>query len=442
MRWKLFLFTLLTSGWAWAGGTIEHRVGSGGGSVKFNVGSGGGQVKYSLGLTEPINFAFISASSNTVGVSWTTHDLTPAPTNYTVQVSTNSNFAATLVSSDTANLTSTTTATLLVNRVYYGRVRAIAPVFDPSPWSGVRSSATLAVVPVTVVSTWTGVTSSSLTMNWSKGDNPASTLFEAQLSTVSGLGSGTILSSSTSNENAGFTGLTSGGTYYGQVRAVSVVGIPTSFLSVGSTVTIASSGPQFVQSSCSIAGVTDPISLTFNSAVTVGNSIFVGPVTTGEGHLVGSVVDNKSNTYTQRSTSPGTSSELSIYDSLSVTTGGSGFTVTFDASGTGGGVQMCMAEFSGVTSFGQQTTATGTGTAVDSGNLTEAVTALWIGGMTHEGGTTSLTETGGWSLIGEVETATIMPLSMTYLISAAVTDSATWTAGTSVTWRSCISTYR
>ena len=326
MRWKLFLLPLFLASAAFAGGTVEHRAGSGGGTVKFSAGSGGGTVKYSLGLTEPINFAFISASSNTLGMSWAAHDLTPAATNYTVQVATSADFSGTVTSSSTANTTSTTTATLSVNKLYYGRVRGTAAIFDPSPWSGVRSTATLAVVPVTVISTWTGVTSSSLTVNWGASDNPAGTTYVCQISTVSGFGGGTTLSSTTLNTTAGFTALNAGTTYYGQVKAVNVLNMSTAFLNLGSTVTATSLAPVFGSTSTSgLVGTSSPI--VWSHTVPSGSNrclvVVFNATSGGTAQTITGVTFNTSESFTQAvqdSGGPGESVSIWVLINPTVTT--------------------------------------------------------------------------------------------------------------------------
>lgn len=221
-----------------AGGTPASTDDLGGSAVLEYPGEGGsGQIKLSIGLTEPINFAFTGSSSGTLTATWSAPpQLTPAPTNYSMQVSTNQNFTPTVVTTDTVGLTATGGG-LLVNRVYYGRVRATTNGFDPSFYSGVRSTATLAVTPVTVASTWTMVGLSSVTVDWAAGDNPENTQYVCHLSTVSGFGSGTTLSSTTLNTLATFTGLAQATTYYARVKAVNHSGIDTTYLVFGSTVT-------------------------------------------------------------------------------------------------------------------------------------------------------------------------------------------------------------
>lgn len=262
-----FLFAALP---VFGGGQGKIQVGSGGGNASIIAGAGGGTMRISLGLSEPTNLAFTSASSNTIAASWTGSGLTPPASNYTLTLSTNSNFSAPTVSSSTPGTTATLSG-LSVNRVYYGRVLATSNDFNPSPYSGVRSTATLATTPVTVVSTWTGVTSSGLTVNWGAGDNPSGiTNYICQLSTVSGFGSGTTLSSATSNTSAGFTGLSGGTTYYGQVQAVNPNNIATTFFNAGSTVTVTSTAIILLTASTATAQSANPI--TWSHTVPAGNN--------------------------------------------------------------------------------------------------------------------------------------------------------------------------
>lgn len=229
--------TLLLPAIAGGGGEVRFDRGSGGGDVQFDRGAGGGNVQFDLGLSEPINLTFTAVSSNTLSVSWSIRDLTPPASNYHMEISSGANFSAPLSSSDTVG-TAVSFSGLAVNRWYYGRVRGTHDTFNPSPWSGIRSTATLAVTPVTVASTWTMVGLSSITFAWAAGDNPVTiTQYVAHLSTVSGFGSGTTLSSTTYNLNATFTGLAQATTYYGRVKAVNLNNVSTAFLTVGSTVT-------------------------------------------------------------------------------------------------------------------------------------------------------------------------------------------------------------
>lgn len=103
------------------------------------------------------------------------------------------------------------------------------------------TTATLANIPATAVSTWTAVNYTSVTVNWLANSNPTNvTQYVVNLSTVNGFATGTTLSSTTYNLNATFTSLSVATTYYAQVKTVNHSGLSTSFLTIGSTVTISS----------------------------------------------------------------------------------------------------------------------------------------------------------------------------------------------------------
>lgn len=423
-----------------AGGTIT--AGTGGGRIIAQRGAGDATMLIFNGYQPPGDFRFTAVSSNSLTTSWNAA-LNPSATGYTLQYSTASDFTGTILSSVTQALTGTI-GSLSVNVLYYARIKSEYHGGINSVFSQTISTATLTVIPVAVASTWT-VTTTSVGILWSRGDNPANTtLYQVQLSTVSDLASGTVYSSSTYFVSSTFTSLTAGNTYFAQVQSINLVSVPSSFLHLGSTKTNANTAPTLVQSSCMAAGLAlvDPLTLTFNSAVTAGNNVVVVPNSSGFGHDLTSVSDSVGNTYTQRSTNGSGSARVSIYASTNVPTGGA-FTVTFDMAGAGGFGEMCIAEFSGANVFSQQNSGTATDSSPTSGNITEAGQALWIGGLTHStGGTITLTEDGTWTLIGEEENNSAgQALSMIYKVQGGATDDAAWTTGSAVTWFAVAATF-
>lgn len=107
---------------------------------------------------------------------------------------------------------------------------------------------TLAVTPgppLPGVSTFTVVNATAATLNWSSGTaaggyNPSGTRYELQISTAFDF-SGTVISSITYSLFAGTSNLNANTTYYFQVRALNNSGVPTLFVNLGSTSTLAAS---------------------------------------------------------------------------------------------------------------------------------------------------------------------------------------------------------
>ena len=131
---------------------------------------------------------------------------------------------------------------LNINTTYYTE---ISTSVASGPYTNLGIIATLAVVPAAPVnsSTITALSAAGLTLNWSSGTagtgyNPAGTLYLAEISTMAGFVPLTA-SSQTYNLNAAFAGLNSDATFYLQVEALNGGGVPTSFVSFGSTATIA-----------------------------------------------------------------------------------------------------------------------------------------------------------------------------------------------------------
>lgn len=117
-------------------------------------------------------------------------------------------------------------------------------------------------------------------------------------------------------------------------------------------------------------------------------------------------------------------------------------TVTFDIAGAStGDITVVVAEFSGAattTPLGVTSSAVTTGSSASSGTtaaLDQADGMLW-GALSHSGADTTITETGGASLLQENEGGTAdIPISTTYEITSDTTgQAATWTLGASRTY--------
>lgn len=195
--------------------------------------------------------------------------------------------------------------------------------------------------------------------------------------------------------------------------------------------------PTLVQSSCTQSSKVDPISLTFNSAFTIGNTSVFGVVDTGETLDSTGGSDNKSNVYTMypAATIGDSGARAAFYVSTNTTGGGSGMTVTIDASGTGATMSGCIAEFSGVTAVKTSSKTLATSVNVNTGTATySGSSALALGLMTFStGGTITITPINSETQIGEIENnSAYQAFSMVYKLLGSTPESMRWTMGSSV----------
>lgn len=432
---KWIVVFLLQTSIAFGGGSITIEQGE----SSITIEQGTGSILMSREYDPPMNFVYTNSSTGTLTASW---DHSPAPpiSDYTFRVSTAGDMTGTVTSSTTISNSALLGETpLSINTTYYGQVRTNYQDGNSSPYTLNVATSTRANAPLTETSTWTFVGGSSLAFQWSNNSNPLNvTQYVAELSTASDF-TGLLNSATVYTLTSTHTNLSGNTTYYGRVKAVNHSQIATSFLTVGSTTTDITMN--LIQSTCSVPGFNDPGTLTFSNSVVVGNTVVVLAVTSGENLNTNSATDNKGNVYAQRSIASGSSSESAIFVATAVATGGSSFAVTVDANGTGGAVNFCAAEFSGVTLYDQQNSSTSVGTAVTSNSITTTGAAIWLGVMVHETGSPTITEDGAWSLIGEYEPNTFMSYSAIYRIgTTGETDSADWTLGGSSTWRANVVT--
>lgn len=188
--------------------------------------------------------------------------------------------------------------------------------------------------------------------------------------------------------------------------------------------TSASAGgtPTLVQSSCTAAVITSVWSATMT--VTAGNTLAFLNVDTSEGY--NSAVDSKGNVYTDW-TAGGIgngSARAIIYVSTNIASGGS-TAMTIKASG--GTMNGCVAEISGVTAFDVQKTRSATSTnATSQAYTTAGSTDLCLAIMSHSSSGTTLTPSG--TQIGEDENNTThQTYNAQYTTPAAGSNSSTWT---------------
>lgn len=124
---------------------------------------------------------------------------------------------------------------LTANTSYYFRVKA-----NISAYSSTGPYATLAGVPAANPPAFSGVSDVALTAQWGAGVNPAGTLFRAQASSTNFIAGNALASSDTFNTSAVLTGaaIQANTVYAARVAALNRTGTITSFLTLGSTLTL------------------------------------------------------------------------------------------------------------------------------------------------------------------------------------------------------------
>ena len=194
----------------------------------------------SLGSTMTLAAVPVTAASTFTDVEigsmtfqWTSGG-NPAGTEYAAQASTAADFSGTVLAGGWLTVTTTGFSGLAVNTSYYLRVQARNALHVASPYALLGSTYTLAVPPTG--SAITGSSASGLTLAWGPAANPAGTLFEAQVSSMTGFVP-LLQSSVTSGASAAFSGLVSASTFYARVRALNGDGVPSGFDAVVSTAT-------------------------------------------------------------------------------------------------------------------------------------------------------------------------------------------------------------
>ena len=192
-----------------------------------------GQVATTSSLLMPGAAGFSSVATTSLRASWTKAG-NPTGTTYSADVSADPNFGGTPQNQQGSDLLSALFTGLTPNTSYYVRARAQPNgaylVQGPQP--------TLAAAPAPAAAAFSALAPSALTLNWDAASNPGDTSYLAQISAASDFSSG-ILSSTTLNAFAVFGSLATNTTYYARVRAVNRALIATTFLSVGSTSTLA-----------------------------------------------------------------------------------------------------------------------------------------------------------------------------------------------------------
>jgi len=195
---------------------------------------------------------FSGLGSGQVTVAWEAAG-NPAGTNYTLKVSTASDFSGAQDIIQTGiTATSSTTASLVPNTTYFFGVNAANSANAQTTYLTIGSTATLANAPLAVGISW--VVNNALTANWLANGNPSVTLYQADISTASNFG--TVTTSATVNTSAGFVDLVPNTTYYLRVRAVNKAGTPTGYAALGSTTTLPNPPAAAAYTAVSVSGLT------------------------------------------------------------------------------------------------------------------------------------------------------------------------------------------
>jgi hypothetical protein len=195
-----------------------------------------------------------------------------------------------------------------------------------------------------------------------------------------------------------------------------------------------------VQSTSKVVTGVNSTTLAFGSNLTAGNLAVVAHAHFHPGASpISTPTDTIGHTYAAAVAQQGSGNEkLRSYYVENVTGGAN--TVTFDMTDAGTGDLTCVvSEFSGAVTSGALGTATSSNTATGTsattnatGTLDQADGMLW-GAIMHTGANTTITQTGGASLVQENEGGSAnMPIGTSYEITAATTgQAATWTLGAS-----------
>jgi hypothetical protein len=208
-----------------------------------------------------------ASSTSTLTLSWTANG-NPADTAYLAALSTDS--FATVTQSSAVKTTAAAFSLLLPDTTYYLRVRASGRGGAVGGFIAAPSTATVAAAPTGAVAT---LGLSSATLSWSTAGDPASTVFDAQLSTDAF--ATVTVSSQPHGGLAIFPGLLPNTTYYTRVRALGLLG-PTAF----STPAAAATTPAAPSSPASAVLGVSSVSLSWSSNADPAGTIYLAAVST------------------------------------------------------------------------------------------------------------------------------------------------------------------
>ncbi|MEK7286941.1 MAG: fibronectin type III domain-containing protein, partial [Elusimicrobiota bacterium] len=160
----------------------------------------------------------------------------PQGTFYIAEISSGADFYLLANSSATTTLPIITFTDLIANTTYYARVKAVNSAKTNTHFILLGSTVTRAG-PISAMA-FTNLDTTQLQANWTLGDNPLSTLFQAELDDDAAFGS-INRASVTAVTNALFSGLFFNTTYYARVQTINIAAERSDFVSLGSTPTLA-----------------------------------------------------------------------------------------------------------------------------------------------------------------------------------------------------------
>ncbi|MFH1619534.1 MAG: fibronectin type III domain-containing protein, partial [bacterium] len=172
----------------------------------------------------PVPAAF-SLGSSSVTLNWGegTNPL-PPETFYLAEISSNTDFAAPVISSVTTALNASF-QDLVSNTTWYLRVSALSHTGVPTQPVSLGEALTYPATPMLLSgATFSFIMLDALTLNWTKNGNSSMTVYEVEISTGSDFGL-PASSGSTLSESLAFTGLAPGTTYHARVKAVGLAGL-------------------------------------------------------------------------------------------------------------------------------------------------------------------------------------------------------------------------
>lgn len=201
-----------------------------------------------------------------------------------------------------------------------------------------------------------------------------------------------------------------------------------------------------VQSVGSVASVTK----SYTSSTTTGNNLIASVSCYKDGAATTfTVADNKGNgnfTSARRQTAasgPGNVVVEGFYKENA--SGGSSHSITATPNASAY-VTIAIEEWSGLktsTSEDVDNSGTGSSTTPSSGAASPTGTCVYIGAVTHDGATTTITPNtgGGWTQSYEAEDASNMPINAQYIVGTG-SKTATWTLGASRAWTAIVMTFQ
>jgi hypothetical protein len=189
---------------------------------------------------QPIFVPFSAVTTTQIQANWNA-PANPVGTLYELQTSSTPCFSCLTTSSFTYSV-SVATSGLIPNTTYFFRVLALNSESQPTAFTGLGSTSTLAAAPATAVSTFSMVGVTSVTVNWLSGGNPlVFTTYTITASTAPNFNafasSVTITTAPAGGPTATVTGLAFGTTWYFEVAALGNGGDKSAYAYLGSTYT-------------------------------------------------------------------------------------------------------------------------------------------------------------------------------------------------------------